>query len=293
MKSRNQILAVKLAIAFSEEGEIPAKYKKRKRRTPKQEDKTNIETAFEVKVDNWMATVTNIFEKFSVDDGFRFVTITPRINDEDKEVSLCEDFQALNSYLEQRRDIENCSDEELGCLAMLLTAFQKEAERILKGEEVEESEIHLKNIDAQKLMEKKRITMNGIDLNLWQGHSFDSVSGQKTWNSIRSYAELNGKSSGENGSIVITGIFQIPRQEAGELAAMLGFKVHSSLSRNTDFLIVGSGNVGPTKIADMISINKKGGKIKLISEIEFLEMLAENIDSSAIKKTNRNVDSVS
>lgn len=137
--------------------------------------------------------------------------------------------------------------------------------------------ITLKNKLAQKLLEQQKIEIDGIEINLWTGHSKDTVQDQLSWNKIESLTELNTTSDGSSGDIVFTGRMQIPRNEAACYATKLGFKVHSNISKNTDFLVIGSDNVSPTKIAETIELINKGGTIKIIDEITFLEAILEDI----------------
>ena len=89
---------------------------------------------------------------------------------------------------------------------------------------------------------------------------------------------INNYTSGENGSIVVTGKGQIPVLEVLDYAIKMGFKVHSSLSKKTDFLAVGSSTVSPTKIAGMQEFNESGANIKLVDENAFLTFIAEYIE---------------
>jgi len=122
----------------------------------------------------------------------------------------------------------------------------------------------LKNKDAQLLKEKVKIVIDGIEINLWQHHTYHSVSSYEGWNKVKSFTDLNSKTSGENGDLVFTGIFQIPRKEALEYAIKLGFKVHSNVSKNTNFVIIGSENVSPSKISKALRLNKEKNTKDLI-----------------------------
>jgi NAD-dependent DNA ligase len=147
--------------------------------------------------------------------------------------------------------------------------------------------LKLKDNKAQKLMEQKTIVLNGIEINLWQGHSRDSVLVQESWNKIQSYTELNKNATGVNGQIVFTGIMQIPRDEASQYAIDLGFKVNSSVSSKTDFVIIGSSNVSPCKISKALELQKKGIQIEFVDEISFLELIIQNEDILNHKKVVR------
>lgn len=264
-------LAIEVAKRFADQSEIPAKYKNDKIRKDKD---SKILLKFEEDVYCWEHTIELMLTRLDNKKAYRFIDISPVVSKSVKHPFECDDFIEFHEYFRVRRDIEKCDDQELGRLSMLLTAFQQKIEAMISPKK----QIILKNERAQALMEQKTIKIDGIELNLWDGHTQDSVKGQMTWNKIRSFAELNNNSTGENGSIVITGILQIPRKEAAEYAVSLGFKVHSNVSKKTDFLITGSANVSPTDIAEMQKYNEEGANIKLIGEMEFLKMLSEYVN---------------
>lgn len=259
-------MAVELAKAFSDDSEIPKTKKK----------DTAIEKNFAEKVKAWHLTLENIFKHFDGYQTSRLLQSKPIVEDNIKGVTECADFILFYDYLEKRRDTDNCSDEELGCLSMLLMAFQSKIERKLAPKK-EKKPVQLKNKEAQKLMEKRKVSIDGVELNLWHGHSFDSISVQEGWNKVKSFTEMNQKTNGENGSLVFTGVMQITRQEAENYAVNLGFKVHGDVSRNTNYVVVGSENVSPTKITKVNKLKAKGVAIRIISEVEFLEMVSEYI----------------
>jgi len=141
---------------------------------------------------------------------------------------------------------------------------------------VEKHQVQLKNNLAQEFMEQKTIIVDGYEINLWTGHSQQNIRIQERWNAIKSYSLLNSCSDGSCGDIVLTGIMQIPRSEIAEYAINLGFRVHSSVSRNTDYLIFGSENVSPSKIARAIELNSEGANIQFVDELSFLQIIADN-----------------
>lgn len=135
----------------------------------------------------------------------------------------------------------------------------------------------LKNSAAQSLMDQGTIVIDGIEVNLWRGHSRGTVSTQESWNKVKSFAELNSNTTGENGTIVITGVLQIPRQEACEYAASMGFNVRSNVSRKTDYVVMGSENVSPSKIAKALKCKREGADIQFMDELAFLTLVSENM----------------
>jgi len=142
----------------------------------------------------------------------------------------------------------------------------------------EKPKIQLCNKLAQELMEQKIIIVDGKEIKLWTGHNQRNIKIQQSWNSIKSFALLNSFSEGICGDIVLTGIMQIPRLEIAEYAVKLGFRVHSAVSSNTDYLIFGSENVSPTKVAQAIEYNLGGAKVQFIDEATFLQIISDNFD---------------
>ena len=138
--------------------------------------------------------------------------------------------------------------------------------------------IHLKNSLAQQLFEQEEVVIDGVSISLWRGHSANSINIQQTWNKIRSFAELNNNNTGVNGIIVFTGVMQIPRREAAKYAIKLGFNIRATVSHKSSFLVVGSENVSPSKVAKVIEYNSEGAEIHIIDEMSFLHLVQDNID---------------
>lgn len=271
MKTQIEVIATRLAIAFSEESEIPAKYKSVSKQ--KVEKETNIQRKFEEKISDWKKTISEIIDHFGFNMGAQYIFMKPNVPKSAKSLTDCRCFSEFNDYLRMRRDIYSCNDGELSCLVLLFGEIQKAIEfeiglRLPK-------KVVLKSEDAQKLLEEKRVTIDGVELNLWQGHTFDTIQAQQGWNKVKSYAELNQMTDGQNGDITFTGAMQIPRAEAQDYAVKLGFKVHSSISRNIEYVVVGTENVSPTKIAQVKKLKEEGCAIKVISENEFLQMVID------------------
>ncbi len=264
-------LSIYYATVFSDPTEVPARFRGSKRKT---KDDTKILNEFKKKIRNWELTLTNISDHFNLEEAERIIKISPKREQNLTTVVEACDFNIINDYLILRRDIENCGDGELGCLALLADTIQKVIEEQTGLRKT--ASAPLKNLEAQKLREQKQIEIDGVEINLWQNHSIDSVKAQEGWNKVRSYAERNKLTTGENGDITFTGIMQIPRSEAEGYALNLGFKVHRHISKNIEYVVTGSENVSPTKMAEVINLQKEGAPIRVIGEIEFLEMVADN-----------------
>lgn len=127
-----------------------------------------------------------------------------------------------------------------------------------------ESYIRLKNgqkPDLQKITEKAPKT-------IFAGH--ERISG----NVLRPDLE-NADSSSPfyNKKIVFTGILdKIGREEAAEIVKKMGADIDTTISKKTDFVIVGIG-AGPSKLKKISEYNHAGSNIKMVYEVEFLEIV--------------------
>jgi len=80
--------------------------------------------------------------------------------------------------------------------------------------------------------------------------------------------------------VVFTGYLEMPRKDAANLAATIGFEVAAGVTRKTTVLIV--GNQDYSKLAGEDKSNKhrkaeqlilKGQKIRIITESDFVELV--------------------
>lgn len=276
----NNRLAKWLTLTFSDECDIPGIYKPDSKKKKYKPD-SKVQQTFDANLLGWLNVINVMQEHTDADQAHRFLTLKPYIEHGAKRLLDCQDFCDFFEIFIKRRDIDKCSDEELGKLSILLGAFQKEIENEFNEEpsiRIDETQVMLKSIAAQSLMEQGTIIIDGIEVNFWQGHNAGSVATQATWNKVKSYAKLNGNSTGENGSVLITGVLQIPRQEACEYATAMGFKVRSNISRKTDYIVMGSENVSPSKIAQALKLKEEGADIQFMDEIAFLTLLSGSVD---------------
>ena len=80
-----------------------------------------------------------------------------------------------------------------------------------------------------------------------------------------------------NKKVVFTGILSgIERKDAAEIIKKMGADIDTSISRKTDFVVVGLG-AGPAKLKKIGEYNQSGSRIKMINEDEFLEMVASQL----------------
>jgi hypothetical protein len=107
LDSRIAVAAHQLTVRFTDEVDLPTRFRRQKNATGKQRkinEESDIEKCFRNKVDSWANLIETI-------------------------LTQNKDFCDLINYLILRRDTDKCESEELGGLALLSVAFQKEIER--------------------------------------------------------------------------------------------------------------------------------------------------------------------
>lgn len=118
-----------LAVNFSDESDLPSRLKKQNSRVKRNSKlDTNIEKRLKLNCEIWESTIINMNKKLERDLANRFITLKPVVPKKINTVTDCPDFLDFIDYLSLRRDFENCNKDELGCLVMLLGAFQKKIE---------------------------------------------------------------------------------------------------------------------------------------------------------------------
>ena len=123
--------AYELTIKFQDASDIPTRLKKGKTTKTKTDIDSKVERVFQKHVDAWSETVNSILKHTKdKEQAWRFIRMAPKIDS----VTHCDDFIAFNDLLYQRRDIDNCPDDELGKLCMLATGLQKEIENQINKE---------------------------------------------------------------------------------------------------------------------------------------------------------------
>jgi DNA ligase (NAD+) len=167
---------------------------------------------------------------------------------------LARHYKSMEALMAMPEVSEN-KESDLSSEAMMDESAFAKAEKLQElsavpeiGERIAESVIEFITNPAQvKLME--RLTESGVQFSL----SEEELSTRSD--------ELGGK------SFVISGVFEISRNDLKKMIEDNGGKVSSSLSAKTDYLIRGE-NMGPSKLEKAEKL-----EIKMISEQEFLGMV--------------------
>lgn len=129
--SRIEIASKRLAILFLDDKDIPAKFKKGAKETQKGKSNSLVQRRFDSHVKMWNNTIIKIIENNKSELAWRFINIFPKHVENIISVTENNDFTLFTDYFVLRRDIQHCDDNEVGCLAQLYTAFQREIERII------------------------------------------------------------------------------------------------------------------------------------------------------------------
>lgn len=284
-------LAKDLAIRLTPDSELPSIYRKSFKNKTNDEkakliQKQRTDTYDYILLDEFtndnIRLISLLQNHLGEETTVRIVSVQPKIEEGLKSVAHCKDFLLLTDFFDKYRDENKLDYNGIGILSMLLGQLQKHIEKIISSEsdglDQKRKNFQLKDKKAQLILELGQTIIDGVEINLWQGHSFFNIQLQESWNKIKSFTELNNQSTGVNGHIVFSGAMQISRNQAAEYAQRLGFKIHSDVSKNTDYFVVGSMNVSPLDTKRVIDIKKQGGKVKVVSENDFLEMVIQLLD---------------
>ena len=132
MNRNLSITATQLALKFSDEMDIPTRFKK-KQKDKMNSNKVNLnsyaEQKFQERIQAWLKLIETLLSKVDNTKAWRFITIKPIIESGISSVTHCQDFIDFTDYFILRRDKEKCPDIEVGLLAALCTEFQREIER--------------------------------------------------------------------------------------------------------------------------------------------------------------------
>jgi hypothetical protein len=132
------IAAHRLAVQFTEDQLLPTRYRKtadsdqRKRKSKKD---SGVDKRFRANVQTWRTLIETMLGKLQAAQAWRFINLAPQVDTDLAKVTDNADLCDFIDYLILRRDKENCNADELGGLAQLSTAFQREVEKQLSQEQ--------------------------------------------------------------------------------------------------------------------------------------------------------------
>jgi hypothetical protein len=124
----------RLAVEFTEDNQLPTRYRKRAdsaQKKRKSKEDSEVEERFKANVRAWRSLIETMLTKLEARQTWRFINLTPEIHGDMAKVTDNADFCDFIDYLSLRRDKENCSTDELGCLAQLSKAFQQQVDKYI------------------------------------------------------------------------------------------------------------------------------------------------------------------
>jgi hypothetical protein len=129
--TRILLAARRLTVAFADEADLPARFRKpsSSAQSRKQKKESEVEKRYKASVRSWTQLIRTMLHRIDNQQAWRFIELSPEIAPRARKLSDCEDFCDFMDYLILRRDKEQCHEGELGGLAMLSTAFQREIEK--------------------------------------------------------------------------------------------------------------------------------------------------------------------
>jgi hypothetical protein len=132
------LAAHRLAVQLTENDLLPTRYRRNAssaQRKRKRKQESEIEQRFKASVRSWQRLIETMLSKLDSDLAWRFINVSPRIDEGHSKLTDSPDFCAFIDYLILRRDNERCDPDELGDLAMLSVAFQRQIEKRLPQRE--------------------------------------------------------------------------------------------------------------------------------------------------------------
>jgi hypothetical protein len=130
------VAAHMLAIRFSEDADLPARYRQLKQPSRKfrnSKEDSEIEKRFKLNAESWMQLIHAMLARIDESQAWRFINSSPQFDGGTNKVVEHKDFCDFLDYLILRRDVEHCGSEELGGLALLSIAFQREVEKHIQA----------------------------------------------------------------------------------------------------------------------------------------------------------------
>lgn len=135
LNERVATAAHKLALRFTEDAELPARFRRQTDSSVKPrrfKEDSDIEIRFRANVDSWARLIETMISKIDQAQAWRFIHLRPQIDGAITKLTQNKDFCDFIDYLILRRDTELCESDELGGLALLSVAFQREIEKRLQ-----------------------------------------------------------------------------------------------------------------------------------------------------------------
>lgn len=131
--SNIQLAAHRLAIKFTEQANLPARFRKSlKGDLRKSKEDSKLEKRFKANVDSWRKLIDTMLVNLNHEQAWRFINHSPKVAPALSKLTDCQDFCKLMDYMILRRDQEQCGSDEVGGLALLSAALQREVEIVIQ-----------------------------------------------------------------------------------------------------------------------------------------------------------------
>jgi len=136
LRDRVELASYRLAVDFTEDDQLPVRYRKRadsaqKKRKGKKD--SEVEKRFRGNVKSWRVLIETMLAKLKHDQAWRFISLSPQMDETITKVTDSTDFCDFIDYMVLRRDKQKCDADELGNLATLSVAFQREIEKHIQA----------------------------------------------------------------------------------------------------------------------------------------------------------------
>jgi hypothetical protein len=134
LNDRIEDAARRLAVRFTDEADLPVRFRKQSATVSKPRrvnESSVVEVRFRAQVEIWTNLIENMISKIDPSQAWRFIHVLPEIEEANTRLTENKDFCDFIDYMIRRRDMEGCDSNELGGLALLSVAFQREIEKTL------------------------------------------------------------------------------------------------------------------------------------------------------------------
>ena len=139
-QTRVTVASHRLAVDFTDQAGLPVRFRKSSSSTKSRKinEDSEVEMRFKAKVTLWTQLIETMLAKISDRQAWRFIDLSPEIGPTTQKLTDCKDFCDFMDYLILRRDKEECNADELGGLALLSIAFQREIEKRIQQQQATE-----------------------------------------------------------------------------------------------------------------------------------------------------------
>lgn len=124
-KDEISVAAHRLTIYFSQDEDLPARFRRKPTKTNRVKEDSKLEKAFKERVKSWSMLIETMLSKIDKSQAWRFVNLAPEVPPTTHSLTECQDFCDFVDYLILRRDKENTGPDEVGGLTQLLIPFQR------------------------------------------------------------------------------------------------------------------------------------------------------------------------